>query len=76
MLLDATLVRGVLVPAPPKLVGRWDWWAPAPLVRLHRRVGITENGPEVAGEPGATPGHPIADGRHSAGLQETVTGRP
>ena len=53
VLLDATLVRGVLVPALVTLAGRWNWWAPAPLVRLHRRVGITENGREVAGEAGS-----------------------
>jgi putative drug exporter of the RND superfamily len=55
VLLDATLVRGVLVPALVTLAGRWNWWAPAPLVRLHRRVGITENGREVAGESGPGP---------------------
>jgi hypothetical protein len=44
------------VPALVTLAGRGYWWAPAPLVRLHRRVGITENGREVAGQTGATPG--------------------
>jgi putative drug exporter of the RND superfamily len=37
--LDATVVRMLLVPATMKLMGRWNWWAPAPLRRLHRRVG-------------------------------------
>ncbi|MEV0373279.1 MMPL family transporter [Streptomyces sp. NPDC050636] len=42
VLLDATLVRGVLVPAVMKLAGRANWWAPRPLRRLHARLGLTE----------------------------------
>ena len=44
VLVDATLVRMVLVPAFMRVMGRWNWWAPAPLVRLHRRFGISEAG--------------------------------
>ncbi|GAA2536723.1 MMPL family transporter [Mycolicibacterium diernhoferi] len=44
VLVDATLVRMVLVPAFMHLLGRWNWWAPAPLVRLHARIGINESG--------------------------------
>jgi putative drug exporter of the RND superfamily len=40
--LDATVVRMLLVPATMKLMGRWNWWAPAPLRRLHRRIGLDE----------------------------------
>ncbi|MGK5732206.1 MMPL family transporter [Streptomyces sp. URMC 124] len=40
VLVDATLVRGVLVPAFMRLAGRANWWAPAPLRRLHRRLGL------------------------------------
>ena len=40
VLMDATLVRMVLVPAFMQLMGRWNWWAPAPLARLHRRIGL------------------------------------
>jgi RND superfamily putative drug exporter len=25
-----------------RLMGRWNWWAPAPLARLHRRIGLHE----------------------------------
>jgi putative drug exporter of the RND superfamily len=39
---DATLVRMVLVPAFMHVMGRWNWWAPQPLVRLHERFGISE----------------------------------
>jgi putative drug exporter of the RND superfamily len=43
--LDATVVRMLLVPATMKLMGRWNWWAPAPLRRLHRRIGLEERVP-------------------------------
>jgi uncharacterized membrane protein YdfJ with MMPL/SSD domain len=35
-------VRALLVPATMRLMGRWNWWAPAPLVSLHRRLGLAE----------------------------------
>jgi RND superfamily putative drug exporter len=46
VLVDATLIRMVLVPAFMHVMGGWNWWAPRPLVRLHRRIGISESGPE------------------------------
>jgi uncharacterized membrane protein YdfJ with MMPL/SSD domain len=42
VLLDATIVRALLVPSLMELLGRWNWWAPAPLAALHRRVGLRE----------------------------------
>jgi uncharacterized membrane protein YdfJ with MMPL/SSD domain len=42
VLVDATLVRALLVPSLMKLLGDWNWWAPAPLRRLHRRLGLSE----------------------------------
>ncbi|OSC42511.1 MMPL family transporter [Mycobacterium decipiens] len=42
VLVDATVVRMVLVPAFMYIMGGWNWWAPAPLVRLHKRIGINE----------------------------------
>ncbi len=39
VIMDATLVRGVLVPAFMRLAGNANWWAPAPLRRLHERIG-------------------------------------
>ena len=44
ILMDATLVRLVLVPVFMHAMGKWNWWAPAPLVRLHRVLGISESG--------------------------------
>lgn len=38
--IDATLVRCLLVPATMTLLGEWNWWAPAPLWRLHDRLGV------------------------------------
>jgi RND superfamily putative drug exporter len=42
VLVDATLVRGALVPAFMRLMGPANWWAPAPLKRLHARFGLAE----------------------------------
>lgn len=47
IVIDATLVRMLLVPATMRLLGRWNWWAPAPLANLYRRFGIREQ-PAVA----------------------------
>jgi RND superfamily putative drug exporter len=42
VLVDATLVRMLLVPAFMHVLGRANWWAPKPLARLHDRFGISE----------------------------------
>jgi RND superfamily putative drug exporter len=42
VVIDATIVRALLVPATMRLMGRWNWWAPAPLAHLHRRLGLAE----------------------------------
>lgn len=42
VLIDATLVRALLVPSLMALLGRWNWWSPAPLRRLHARIGLSE----------------------------------
>jgi RND superfamily putative drug exporter len=42
ILLDATLVRSILVPTFMRVAGSANWWAPAWLQRIHRRVGIRE----------------------------------
>jgi RND superfamily putative drug exporter len=41
VLVDATLVRMLLVPATMTLLGEWNWWAPAPLRRLYERFAIS-----------------------------------
>ena len=42
IVVDATLVRLLLVPATMRLLGRWNWWAPGPLAAVYRRFGIRE----------------------------------
>ncbi|MFJ8444763.1 MMPL family transporter [[Kitasatospora] papulosa] len=42
VLMDAMVVRSLLVPAVMKLMGRVTWWAPAPLRAFHRRFGLSE----------------------------------
>lgn len=51
VLIDATLVRGLLVPATMRLLGRWNWWAPQPLRRFIDRLGLSHRSalPEAAG---------------------------
>jgi RND superfamily putative drug exporter len=51
VLADATLVRMALVPAFMHVLGRWNWWAPKPLVRLHQRIGVSENADDVPSQP-------------------------
>ncbi|MEU7901980.1 MMPL family transporter [Actinoplanes sp. NPDC049118] len=52
IIVDATLVRALLVPATMRLLGRWNWWAPGPLGRFYGRYGIheTEPAPQPAPE--------------------------
>jgi putative drug exporter of the RND superfamily len=56
--LDATVIRMLLVPATMKLMGRWNWWAPAPLRRLHARIGFDE---APASVPVALPPVPVLE---------------
>jgi len=48
VLVDATVVRTLLLPALMRLLGRANWWAPAPLARLHQRIGLTEGPDQMA----------------------------
>jgi len=73
---DATLVRCVLVPATMTLLGSANWWAPAPLRRLHQRIGLHEAPAHAAPHAGAPitekPAHPdpsAALGRELAGAE-------
>jgi uncharacterized membrane protein YdfJ with MMPL/SSD domain len=43
ILVDATVVRALLVPATMRLLGRVNWWAPPPLARVYARVGLRES---------------------------------
>jgi RND superfamily putative drug exporter len=46
IMIDATLIRGVLVPAGMRLLGRGAWWSPRPLRWLHGKIGLSEAAPE------------------------------
>jgi RND superfamily putative drug exporter len=50
VLLDASLIRALLVPSLMELLGKWNWWAPRPLRRLYHRFGLSESS---AAEPAA-----------------------
>ena len=39
--IDATLVRALIVPAAMRLLGDANWWAPGPLARFYRKVGLS-----------------------------------
>ncbi|HTF09049.1 MAG TPA: MMPL family transporter, partial [Asanoa sp.] len=58
IIVDATLVRLLLVPATMRLLGRWNWWAPGPLGAVYRRFGIRElePGPDAAAKEGVLAG--------------------
>jgi RND superfamily putative drug exporter len=55
VIIDATLVRALLVPSLMELLGEFNWWAPRPLRKLHERIGLREEAP-----PGRLPGEPAA----------------
>jgi len=61
LLIDATIVRALLVPATMKLLGRWNWWAPAPMARWWERYGFRE-GPEAGSVDSSQPAEPVAVG--------------
>jgi RND superfamily putative drug exporter len=64
ILVDATIVRALLVPAAMRLLGRVNWWAPAPLRRLHDRWGFSES-ETIPEEP--SPREPVASGAQGSG---------
>jgi uncharacterized membrane protein YdfJ with MMPL/SSD domain len=49
VLIDAFIVRALLVPALMLLLGNANWWSPRPLARLHKRLGVTESTPHRRG---------------------------
>jgi len=62
VLVDATLVRMLLVPATMTLFGERNWWAPRGLKRLHARVGLHDNQtlpPPVTGTDQVPAGGPL-----------------
>ena len=69
VIVDATLVRTLLVPATMKLLGERNWWAPAPLRRFHDRYGLHE-APSAPAPPSTRPGRGPGAGDVAAGRVE------
>jgi len=51
VLIDASIIRALLVPSLMELLGSWNWWAPRPLRRLHDRIGLRESAPRATPAP-------------------------
>ncbi|OBK73837.1 MMPL family transporter [Mycobacterium sp. 1274761.0] len=65
ILVDATLVRMALVPAFMHVLGRWNWWSPKPLARLHQRIGFSESADDLV---------PRAERQEQSAVSVTDTG--
>ncbi|MEU5885911.1 MMPL family transporter [Streptomyces sp. NPDC047461] len=75
VVMDAMIVRSLLVPAVMRLTGRATWWAPGPLRRFHERFGLSEGGenpPRGAGN-GAT-GHDVPADENGEGMADASGG--
>ncbi|WP_213572005.1 MMPL family transporter [Rhodococcus sp. USK13] len=69
IIVDATLIRGVLVPAFMQIAGDLNWWAPRPLRWLHTRIGLSDtpgSGPPEVTDPAAAPAAEAVLAPHSA----------
>jgi len=64
IVVDATVVRGLLVPAAMRLLGEWNWWAPRRLRRLHDRLGFSEVEASAVPAPRTAPAPDAAVGPH------------
>ena len=42
VLIDATIIRALLVPSLMEMLGKWNWWSPKPLQRIHARLGFSD----------------------------------
>ncbi|MGV9989877.1 MMPL family transporter [Streptomyces sp. NPDC003374] len=70
VLMDAMIVRSLLVPAVMRLTGRATWWAPAPLRRFHARFGLSEGEGPATGPAGPAG----AEGSREPEKREAATG--
>ena len=68
VLVDATLVRAVMVPATMRLLGNLNWWLPRPLRWLHDRIGISEGGEDEEDVPPARTEEKKLQERVSSGM--------
>jgi RND superfamily putative drug exporter len=42
VVVDAVLIRSILVPAFMRVAGHWNWWAPKPLAKVYEKFGIKD----------------------------------
>ena len=83
VLLDATLIRTIMVPAAMKLLGRWNWYLPSwlewlPHLSIEGSPGLG-TAPAPLGGPGGTPGEPAVSpdpGGGTSGLSRREGGGP
>ena len=82
VLMDAMVVRSLLVPAVMKLTGRATWWAPGPLRRFHERFGLSEGEipqpapqPDPESDPTARSRGGLESQPRRTGPERTPTGR-
>ncbi|AZM62191.1 MULTISPECIES: MMPL family transporter [unclassified Streptomyces] len=66
VLMDAMIVRSLLVPSVMRLTGRATWWAPGPLRRFHERFGLSEGGQARGGAESAESAEPGESGESAA----------
>jgi RND superfamily putative drug exporter len=71
---DATIVRLLLVPATMRLLGKYNWWAPRPLVALYKKMGLGETDSEEPQEITAAMPEAAATNRETveAGAKQSV----
>jgi putative drug exporter of the RND superfamily len=62
ILVDATLVRMVLVPVFMHVMGQWNWWAPKWMVAVHRRLGLNDGHASGPQEPHSDEIEPTGSG--------------
>jgi RND superfamily putative drug exporter len=75
LILDATLIRALLLPALMRLLGDFNWWAPGPLRWVHARIGFSESAGPSAGLQRAAagvPGAAVPAGDGAAGRPEAT----
>ncbi|MFF4269001.1 MMPL family transporter [Streptomyces sp. NPDC001536] len=75
VVMDAMIVRSLLVPAVMKLTGRATWWAPGPLRRFHDRFGVSEGGENPPGGAGnCATSHDVPADRNGDGMADASGG--
>jgi RND superfamily putative drug exporter len=75
--MDATLVRGLLLPAVMKLTGSINWWAPRRLRDVHARFGLRESPALPQSHPvRPLPHRPLATRPHAEGAASRAAGAP